>query len=88
MVLPRDLKDNSSIKKWKDPDAARSAKRVHVKRGTERTTQRYLTASINVGSISYEHAWYITKMEGIISVIVNAVDAVSRSLRFIVICTV
>ena len=45
----------------KDPDAARSAKRVHVKRGTgmtnKTTTQRYVTASINVGLIIYEHAW-------------------------------
>ena len=70
--------------KWKVPDAARSAKRVHVKCGTEwtnkTTTQRYITASINVGSINYEHAWYIAKMEGIVSLI----DAASRSLHFIV----
>ena len=45
-------------------ERSRSAKRVHVKRGTKRTnkttTQRYIVnASINVGSINYEHAWYI-----------------------------
>ena len=54
-----------------------------VKRGTERTnkttTQRYITASINVG--------YIAKMEGIVSVIVTAVDT-AFPLRFIVICAV
>ena len=69
--------------KVEDPNAARSAKRVHVKRGTERTnkttTQRYVTASRNVGSINYEHAWYIAKMEGIVSVIVTAVDTASLS---------
>ena len=47
---------------WKDPDAARSVKRAYVKRGTERTTtQRYVyTASINVGSINYKHAYGIS----------------------------
>ena len=62
--------DNSDSTQWNDPDAARSAKRAYVKRGTEKnnktTTQRYVTASINVGSINYEHAWYIAKMEGIV----------------------
>ena len=58
-------------------------KQVHVKRGTERTnkmtTQRYVTASINVRSIYYELAWYIAKMEGIVSVIVTAVDTANLS---------
>ena len=56
----------------------------YVKRGAERTnnttTQRYVTASINVGSINYEHAWCTAKMEGIVSVIVTAVDTVSLSV--------
>ena len=42
---------------------------MYRKKGTENnktTTQRYVTASINVGSINYEHAWYIAKMEGIV----------------------
>ena len=37
-----------------------------------------VTASINVGSINYEHAWYIAKMEGIVSVF-TAVDTASLS---------
>ena len=50
-------------------------------RYTERTTtQRYDTASINVGWINYEHAWYIAKMEGIVSVIVTAVDTASLTV--------
>ena len=43
------------------------------------TTQRYDTASINVGSINYEHAWCIDKMDEIVSVIVTAVDTASLS---------
>ena len=35
--------------------------------------------TINVGSVNYEHAWYIAKMEGIVSVIVTAVDNASLS---------
>ena len=58
------------------------AKRVHVKHGTNRTniTTTQTTALINVGSINYEHAWYIAKVEEIVSVIVTAVDTVSLSV--------
>ena len=35
------------------------------------------TVCYSVGSIHCEHVWYIAKMEGIISVIVTAVDTAS-----------
>ena len=35
------------------------------------------TVRYSVGSIHCEHVWYIAKMEGIISVIVTAVDTAS-----------
>ena len=44
-----------------------------------RKDQQYVTAWINVISITHEHAWYIAKMEGIVSVIVTAVDTASLS---------
>ena len=92
MVLPYNLKDNSDSTR-----ASKSGKiqmlpdlpnvHAYVKRGTERnnitTTQRYITASINVGLINYGRTWYIAKMEGIVF---TAVD--TASLRFIVICAV
>ena len=44
------------------------------------TAQRYDTASINVGSINYEHVWYIAEMEGIVSCnSYTAVDTASLS---------
>ena len=47
---------------------------MSCKRATERTNGTW----INVGSINYEHVWYIAKMEGIIvSAIVTAVDIAS-----------
>ena len=77
MVLPYNLKDNSDSTRASNLKSGkiqmlpcRSAKRAYVKRGTERnnitTTQRYVTASINVGLINYGRAWYIAKMEGIV----------------------
>ena len=53
-----------------------SACQAHNERTNKTTTERYIAASINAGSINYEHAWYIAKMEGIVSVIVTAVDTV------------
>ena len=57
---------------------------VILKRPTNDHPEVYVTASMNVGSINYEHAWYIysVKMEGIVSVIVTMVDTASRSLLF------
>ena len=51
----------------------------YVKRATERTNSRYATAWINVRPINCEHVWYIAKMEGMVSVIVTAVDIASRN---------
>ena len=78
MVLPCNLKDNS--------DSTGASKRgkiqmlPNVRSGTVRnnktTTQRYVTASINVGSINYEHAWYIAKMEGIVTSIWSCIFVV------------
>ena len=42
-------------------------------------TRRPPKCTINVGSINYEHAWYIAKMEELVSVIVTAVDTASLS---------
>ena len=55
-------------------ERSRSAKRVHVKR--ERTNKTKVRYNVDIGSINYEHSCmvYIAKMEGIVSVIVTAVD--------------
>ena len=63
------------------PDLPKSQVKRATERTNEATTQRCVTAWINIGSINYEHAWYIAKLEGIVSVIVTAVDI--APLRFI-----
>ena len=94
MVLPCNLKDNSdSTRASKSgkiqmlPDLLNGLSQARYRKDHKTTTQRYITASINVGSINYEHAWYIAKMEGIVSVIVTAVDTACVS-SLSVICAV
>ena len=42
------------------------------------------TVRYSVGSINYEHIWYIAKMEGIVSVIVTAVVLRLSDMTFII----